>query len=131
MLDLLDATTLNEAAWTELVPRAELPCTLQEYLASGGAMSQKADSTRQYVRVALRSIAIIIIDDQPYAAYAKDVSKSGLGFYSPVQLFPKTIARAWLPGHSLLRLRLTRCRRLAPNCFECGGVFEVAPGMRS
>src|SRR6187401_1787167 len=120
MLDLLDATTLNEAAWAELGPRAELPCTLQEYMASGGAMSQKANSTRQYVRVALRSIAIIIVDDHPYAAYAKDVSKSGFGFYSPIQLFPKTIIRAWLPGHSLLRLRVTRCRRLAPNCFECG-----------
>src|SRR5688572_10820884 len=131
MLDLLDATALSAEAWELLTPRAELPSSMQEYMATAGAVSQKPDSTRKYVRVALRSIAIVIVDDQPIAAYAKDVSKSGFGFYSPVQLFPKTIARAWLPGHSALRLRVTRCRRLGPNCYECGSVFEVTPGMSS
>ena len=131
MLDLVDATTLSEEAWHELTPKAELPCTWQEYMAGAGATSQKADSMRRYIRVALRSLAIVIVDEQPYAAYAKDVSKAGFGFYSPVQLVPKTLARVWLPGHSLLRLRVTRCRRLGPNCYECGSVFDTTPGLRS
>jgi len=128
MLDLLDATTLTTEAWELLTPRPELPCSLQEYMSTAGTVAQKPDSTRRYVRVALRSIAIVIIDEQPYAAYTKDVSKNGLGFYSPVQLFPKTLARVWLPGHSTLRVRLTRCRRVGANCYECGCVFDAAPG---
>jgi hypothetical protein len=126
MLDIDDATTLSEADWHELPSRAELPCTWKEYAASGGGTATKPDSTRKFCRVALPSIAIVWADDNWHAAYAKDVSKIGMGFYSPIQFLPRARVRVWLPGHSLLRVRIARCRRLKDNCFECGGLFEAA-----
>ena len=125
MLDICDATTLSEEAWRELASRTELPCSWQEYVTSGGVSHTKADSTRKYCRVSLRSIAIVIDGDQQHAAYAKDVSKSGLGFYSPVNLLPRTIVSLWVPGRALLRLRITRCRRLGERSYECGSVYEA------
>jgi hypothetical protein len=124
MLDLLDATTLTEASWQELASRAELPCTWQEYVAAGTAQPIQND-TRKYCRIPLRSIAIVLSGEQAYAAYAKDISKVGIGFYSPVNMLPRDFVRVWLPGHSLLRVRLARCRRLRDRCFECGGLFEA------
>jgi hypothetical protein len=124
MLDLIDATTLSEADWHELTSRAELPCSWQDYASAAGAMQTKPDSTRKYCRVALRSVAIVWADSDAHAAYAKDISKVGMGFYSPVQFLPRAFVRLWLPGHSLLRMRITRCRRLGERCFECGALFE-------
>jgi len=124
MLDLIDATTLSEQAWRQLASRAELPCSWDEYVTSGGVSNSKVNSTRKHCRVSLRSIAIVIDGDQQYAAYAKDVSKSGLGFYSPVNLLPRTIIQLWVPGRALLRLRITRCRRLGERSYECGTVYE-------
>jgi hypothetical protein len=126
MLDLIDATTLTEASWQELASRAELPCSWQEYMAGAGAVQTTPDDGRKYCRIALRGIAIIFVDEQAHAAYAKDVSKVGMGFFSPVNLLPRTCIRLWVPGRSLLRLRVSRCRRLGERCFECGGLFEAA-----
>jgi hypothetical protein len=125
MLDLIDATTLTEASWHELVSRAELPFSWQEYVAGAGTVQSTPEDTRKFCRIALRSIAIVFIDEQAHAAYAKDVSKVGMGFYSPVNLLPRTFIRIWVPGRSLLRLRVSRCRRLGERCFECGGLFEA------
>jgi hypothetical protein len=126
MLDLIDATTLTEASWQQLPSRAELPCTWQEYMAGAGTVQTSPEDTRKYCRIALRGIAIVFVDEQAYAAYAKDVSKVGMGFYSPVNLLPRTFVRVWVPGRSLLRLRISRCRRLGERSFECGGLFEAA-----
>lgn len=124
MLDILNATTLSEADWRQLPLRAELPCSWEEYASSGGVSHERAGSTRKHCRVSLRSIAIIVDGEQQYGSYAKDVSKSGLGFYSPVNLLPRTIVRLWLPGRAILRLRITRCRRLGERSYECGSVYE-------
>jgi hypothetical protein len=126
MLDLIDASTLSEASWQQLESRAELPCSWQEYSSSAGAVLTIPEDVRKYCRIALRSIAIVFVDEDAHAAYAKDVSKVGMGFYSPVNLLPRTFVRIWLPGRSLLRLRISRCRRLVDRCFECGGLFEAA-----
>jgi hypothetical protein len=124
MLDIGDATTLTEADWHQLTSRAQLPCSWQEYAAGAGAVRTKPDSTRQYCRIALRSIAIVLCDDQVHAVYTKDVSRRGMGFYSPVNLLPRTCVRIWVPGRSLLGLRVSRCKRLGDRCYECGTLFE-------
>jgi hypothetical protein len=126
MLDLIDATTLTEQSWQELASRAELPFSWQEYVAGAGTVQTLPEDVRKFCRVALRSIAIVFVDDEAHAAYAKDVSKVGMGFYSPVNLLPRTFIHIWVPGHSLLRARVSRCRRLGERCFECGGLFEAA-----
>jgi hypothetical protein len=126
MLDLRDATTLSELDWERIPTRTELPFSLDEYAAGAGAVSTKFDSTRQFCRIALRSIAIIWVEDDVYAAYTKDVSKTGIGFYSPVHLLPRTIVQLWVPGRSVLPLSISRCKRLGPRCFECGTLFDLA-----
>jgi hypothetical protein len=124
MLDILNAATLTEEDWRQLSLRAELPISWEEYSSTGGVSLETTGSTRKHCRIALRSIAIVFDGEQKYAAYAKDVSKGGIGFYSPVQLLPRAIVRLWIPGRSLFRLRVTRCRRLDHRSYECGSVYE-------
>jgi len=131
MLDIRDATTLSELDWEQLPSRAELPCSWPEYAAGAGTVHTRPDSTRQFCRVALRSIAIAWVGDAAHAVYTKDVSKTGMGFYSPIQLLPRASVRIWVPGRSVLGLRVSRCKRLGERCFECGTQFEVSgPAVR-
>jgi hypothetical protein len=129
MLDLRDATTLSEQDWERLPSRTELPWSWHQYASGAGAVSKKLDSTRQYCRIALRSIAIIWQGDGAHAVYTKDVSKSGIGLYSPVQLLPKAAIQLWVPGRSLLKLKVSRCKRIADRCFEVGTLFEIGASM--
>jgi hypothetical protein len=125
MLGVSDETVLSEQGWAGLTSRVALPCSWDQYAAGAGAVRAKADSRRQYCRVGLRSIAIIWIDGQPHATYTTDVSRLGIGFYSPMHLLPRKLVKIWLPGRSILQLRIQRCRRVAEHCFECGAKFDL------
>ncbi|HEX6963525.1 MAG TPA: PilZ domain-containing protein [Lacipirellula sp.] len=125
MLALSDEMELSEEGWGGLPSRAELPCEWREYAAGAGATRTKQHERRQFCRVGLRGIAIIWQDGQVHAGYTKDVSRKGIGFYSPVQLFPKAIVQLWIPGHPVLELRIRRCKRIKDLCFECGATFTA------
>lgn len=125
MLAVSDEAGISEKDWHAIASRAELPCGREQYLAEAGKVRTKLNSRRQYPRVGLRTIAIIWHAGEAHAAYTKDLSRIGIGFYSPIQLFPRDAVQIWLPGHSLYELRIRRCRLLKDRCFECGATFEV------
>ena len=125
MLDVSDETQLSEEGWTALPSRVELPCSWEQYASGAGVVRPKPTSRRQYCRVGLRSIAILWLEGVAHATYTTDVSKLGMGFYSPVNLLPRQTVQVWLPGRTVLPLTVQRCRRVADRCFECGAKFLV------
>jgi hypothetical protein len=124
MLAVSDEALLSAKDWQAIASRAELPCGWEQYLADSGKVRTKPNSRRQHPRVGLRTIAIFWHAGEAHAAYTKDLSRIGIGFYSPIQLFPRDAVQLWLPGHSLYELRVRRCRLLKERCFECGATFE-------
>jgi hypothetical protein len=128
MLEVGDATTLNEAQWKLLAATTRLPKGVADYLASPSAQELRPNSRRRFNRQPLRGIAILIIGDERHAAFTKDLSRTGLGFFAPTHLFPKRVVQLWLPQGRILRLRITRCVRRAVDCFECGSVFDLGDG---
>ena len=50
----------------------------------------------------------------------------GLAFVSPLQLFPLERIEIWLDTRRCYQLEITRCRRIAGNCYECGTVFVLS-----
>jgi hypothetical protein len=125
MLAVSHEADLSEEDWRAIASRADLPCGWEQYLADSGKTHTKPNSRRQYPRIGLRTIAIIWHDGDVHAGFTKDVSRIGIGFYSPIQLFPRAAVRLWLPGHDLYELRIRRCRLLKERCFECGATFEA------
>jgi hypothetical protein len=126
MLDIGPEAALTEDDWASLPSRAELPCSWAQYAAGQGGTHNKPNSRRQYARIGLRRMAILWVDGEPHAAYTTDVSKIGVGFYSPVNIMPNTVVRLWISGQSVFPVRVRRCRRLQERCFDCGAVFVVA-----
>jgi hypothetical protein len=131
MLGVGDATAVNEACWRGLPTRTRLPWSWRQFVADASLGRGWPDSRRRFERAPLRVRVILRTADVEYAAYAKDVSRLGVGFYSPVHVLPKQMADLELLNGKTLKLRVTRCRRLGPNCFECGSLFELpAPKKR-
>ncbi len=112
MLDISHETKLSEQVWKSLPIRAVLPCPIEEFPDAPTASLAIFDSKRLHNRRPLRTIAIVLLGEERFACFTKDVSRMGVGFYSPVNLLPKKIVTFWLSGDKMLPLSITRCRRL-------------------
>jgi hypothetical protein len=124
MLDVDDARQLSESEWKLLAAQTQLPRAVAEYFAARPVAAPRLDSRRQFHRKPLRGIALLLAGDERYAAFTKDLSRTGIGFFAPIHLFPKKIVELWLPSPRVLSMRVTRCLRIAPDCFLCGSIFE-------
>ncbi len=123
MLDLRNTRELIECHWNSLSLRSELPCSEEEYWNQSGPVKVQVDTQRRYNRTYLRGIGILHCKERDLAVYVKDLSRMGIGFYSPVQLFPCDWVELQLPGNKLLSLQITRCLRIRDRCFDCGTVY--------
>ena len=121
---------VSKQAWSRLTERADLPCSPDQYFDPAGPLPSCTDSRRRFHRIHLRSVAIIWRQGKALAGYSRDVSRMGVGFYSPVQLFPGDTVSFGLPGKPPICLEITRCVRRRQRCYECGSVFRTAPTSR-
>jgi hypothetical protein len=131
MLDVCDATELIQQRWQALSLRTELPWSWRKYMTEIGLERMWPESRRRYARAPLRAPLILLAGGNSYAAFGKDISRLGVGLFSPLPLLPKQVVVAELLGGKKLPLRVVRCKRIGPRCFECGTVFETpAPRRR-
>ena len=88
-------------------------------------MQVLSDSRRRYHRFFMRGKALAYTDIGEFAVYLKDVSRMGIGFYCPEQLFPCDEIQLELPDRKHLVVKVTRCIRLGEACFDCGSMFTT------
>ncbi len=122
MLGISSSPELIEKLWASLPLRAQLPCSEDEFFAKEAGPGAR-DSRRRFHRFPLRRTGILQKGEAFYAIYTKDLSRMGVGFLSPIQLFPREHITVWLPQQKL-RLITARCRRLERACYECGTLFD-------
>jgi hypothetical protein len=123
VLEVADGEDLR-VWWEAIESRVVWP---SNWNAPGGPPTEgffPADCQRRFARRELHTPAVLVVDRGLYAGYAKDVSREGLGFFAPVHLLPKQRIYCLLGGSQRFVVRITRCRRLGPNCFECGSRFD-------
>lgn len=125
MLDQHLSTQLIDGPWAKLRVRAELPCTEEAYFGASGATPTSPDSRRRYRRLRVRGRAAVQRGSEALGAYASDVSPGGIGFFSPVQLFPKEKVTVTIEDCEPMELTITRCRRVRQQCYSCGGTFRT------
>jgi hypothetical protein len=120
MLDHGHGLDAFDEAWERLPVRAPNPIE--------GDIDASRDSLepyekRKFVRLRCQGRAILNRRDEHLAVYVVDVSRSGIGLISPVQLFPSEFVGLTTPDRQL-SLRVVRCIRLGPGCFHCGCKFQ-------
>lgn len=124
MLDVSYEQGVATDLWAETDANARLPESVcEEYFAHQGPTPVHLDNKRTYHRFFMRGKAILKRDESLLGVYTKDLSRQGLGFLSPVQLFPLERIAIKLPNGAEYQLEITRCRRIDESCYECGTKF--------
>ena len=131
MLGITLSPRLNDAAWRALDRTARAPdgYDIEDLLAQDEA--GYVNSRRCRLRYPLPGRAVLscreLATDEfsMFGVYTTNLSAMGLGFCSPVQLFPKQqveLYAANLENHTLI---VRRCRRLQKDCYLCGATFTA------
>lgn len=123
MLDEHFSAAVMDVAWHNVSQRAVLPCAEEDYFGESGATPTSPDSRRRYRRIRARGPLVIQRGGEALAGYTMDVSPAGIGFYSPLQLYPKERVIVAFEEFGCLELQITRCRRIRRQCYSCGGLF--------
>jgi hypothetical protein len=125
MLEIDNGQKLMEDLWESTSTKVELPDSLRKsFFAARGPESVYHDNKRTYHRYFMRGKAVLKRGQTMIGSYTKDVSRQGVAFFSPVPLLPKERVKLRVPAAEL-SLEVTRCRRIEPNCFECGAKFAL------
>lgn len=127
---------MNQA--TEALPcEIEFPEGWEEKQRAAGRMIDGNDERRRYPRWVCRapaamrlqqSIPSIPRSEAWVRILLRNVSRCGTGFVHSKQLFPEEECLLLFPNGIQRRLKVMRCRRLGPKCFEVGGEFSDDAG---
>ena len=124
MLDIdANRSDVIDAAWETLESKALLPEDADTFFARRGPAPMMENSQRRFHRYFARTKALLRIEGVTHGVYIRDISRNGIGFVSPVQLFPRQHVDVQLLGNRHLVLENVRCRRLAPQSYESGAKF--------
>ena len=121
----LDNAAVIDAKWAAAKSKTQLPMAVAEFFAPSGPLPVQNADRRTHPRHFLRCRALIHVNGETHAIYLQDVSRTGIGLLSPVQLFPCQRIVAHTGNQRRYTLEVKRCRRVAPNCYECGTTFVL------
>ena len=125
MLEFDNGQKLMNDLWEATAIKVELPDDLRPtYFGPQGPAPLYHDNRRTFHRYYMRGKAVLKRRTSIIGTYTKDVSRQGVAFLSPVPLLPKERVKLRVPMAEL-SLEVSRCRRLNPNCFECGAKFAL------
>lgn len=106
----------------------ELPIQWIDYFEQRGEVPSFPSDARSNQRLKVRthgamwfekSLPMCPRQGKPIGVYTKDFSRHGIGFLSPVELYPEECVRLVLPTF-WTRLRVMRARRITSHCYEIG-----------
>jgi hypothetical protein len=123
VVDQVAPIELTDQLWRSLPSRAELPCDETDYFRASGVIGASGETRRQFTRMQLREVGVLLRGVERHAIYVRDVSPKGVAIYSPVQIFPLERLALLMDGRVKLDLILKRCRRVEEKSYECGAVF--------
>jgi len=118
--------------WRSLPSQAMLPLGGAEFYGAEQMQPTFPDTRRRFERLNIRVPAILKLEETHHGIYIRDASRIGIGIYSPVQLFPLSEVRIWLPEEEPLVMRVRRCLKQQRNCYEVGVEFaegELSVGL--
>ncbi len=123
MLDLGHEQRVADAFWDQVELTARIPAQMTDFFQREGPLPARVGCRRAYPRFYLRGKAILRLDEKYLGAYTVDASRSGIRFFSPIQLLPKLRVHLRLPEIREFQVEVVRCCRLDESCYDCGAVF--------
>jgi hypothetical protein len=126
MLDFNFSTTLADDLWASLSTHAALPTNFREYCRQSQAR-EVANERRRHHRISCRGRACLARGANLLGVYLLDISPAGIGFYSPMLLFPLEECQITYDQHEAIGVEIRRCARATESCYSCGAIFRDGP----
>ncbi len=117
----------------------QLPETMRNFFAEGGYTASFFSESRSNARLRVRTQATLTFVKQPPFAkrsdpkveiLIKDLSRSGIGILSHLQMWPSEEFSVELHGR-LIEARVVRCKKLGERCYEVGAVVNSVATIES
>src|SRR5262245_52760090 len=102
MLDQVATSDVKERLWNAVASRTKLPCEEEEFFSRTGVAGTVGESRRQYTRIYMREVAVLVRGEQCHAIYTKDASPKGVALLTPMQLFPTERIKLLLQKHGAM-----------------------------
>jgi hypothetical protein len=128
--DCFELNPTHAAPSDNTVLQVQLPSHWVNFFAESGYLETVYGEQRRNTRLRVRCETIMECDFVPAfvcrpwrhaKVLLKDLSKTGLGLLCHTQMFPGETF--WVQLHDRrLHVRVVRCRKIAPLCFEVGGI---------
>ncbi|TWT65407.1 hypothetical protein Pla123a_48750 [Posidoniimonas polymericola] len=123
MLDAGNEQGVIDKLWSVAATHAMVPAQDRRSWQNNAATPTRFDSRRTFGRYTYGRRAILLLDGRTLGVYLNDVSREGVGFFSPVQLFPGHAYTLVMPGPTKVQVDIRRCRRVGEESYRCGGRF--------
>lgn len=116
-----------DALWKQAQSTVRLPRSLDLHDAHQELLSNVHAPLRTFDRYDWQTRCILLHEETLYGIVTRDISRTGVGFFSPVEMRPGQLAEIILPGLRLLSIKSLHTTRLESDCFECGACFKGNP----
>ena len=114
---------LNNYAWTHIGCSVSIPEDWIDFFDLTGRVLGHEDERRRFARYHFRHEAVLIVGGTLYCIYTSNLSRSGIAFLHGEELPRHQACCICLASGAILKVDITRCRRVAENCYECGAGF--------
>ncbi|WDI42775.1 hypothetical protein [Bremerella sp. P1] len=125
----LNEEAVFQRAARDLTFQVQIPRTKMEQLGKSGPTATTLTDQRRHVR--FHQLKRCIVRCNPTfptiertshltLGLVTNISKDGVGFLFPVQLYPKERFVLRIEGSGMIPLTVARCRKLGPQCYEIG-----------
>ena len=109
--------------------RIALPKSMSDFFEQRGYVAPFEGDERRYPRAHMPTRGVMLFSESlPFlqrdmesaiGVFTANISRGGMGFVSPIQLFPEERVRILLPT-CWFDLRIAHCRRIAENAYRIG-----------
>lgn len=113
-----------DALWKQADARVRLPESLERHSAHSSSPNNPHTIQRTFDRYEWQSRCILLHNDTLFGVITRDLSRSGLSFYSPIEIRPGQLAEIVLPGLKVLKIKSLHTTQLDSACYECGVCFK-------
>ena len=115
-----------ESLWQSASIATRLPTLVPTASALDAALGKAFNSHRSADRIPYDEHGVIFYNGDLYGIITKDLSRTGIGIYSPLPIQIGHKAGLMLPDLRVRTIEVVRCSAIAVRCYEIGAGFRDA-----
>ncbi|WP_425399556.1 hypothetical protein [Aeoliella sp.] len=120
-----------DALWKQAHSTVQLPPTMELHSPHAKSPPKIHTALHSFDWYKWQTRCILLCGETLFGILSRDLSRSGIGFYSPIEVRPGETAEVVLPSLRVLKIKSLHSTKLNDVCYECGACFRGNTGASS